>query len=259
MSLRAVFLSEHTFLSYPDLSTLPKRGPPLSPYFLILETIESWDIFIKTKCLDIGEIRECAKLQLFVTTTSAKICQNSFYGFLSFTIFGQKWHQNSNLTWSAQHNLGMIFLFNFISFLSGHSFCFKFVFQFFYQIQLCHNTVTSWNHSTTCRRPFQQSLFLLVRNIVFFPWKRVPLKVQYFFPVAKPSGPRTVRVVGGCGVGGEQFVKANHMCLVNFSFKVIFGVGSTFPNSHTIPFCLTLAIWISFGVESNALKLSPFL
>ncbi len=74
----------------------------------------------ENKSVDTSDIRYCAKFQPFVTSIFARNCKKRFCNFLQFCVFllfwPLKWPQSSNLTWSAQHNLGVPNLFYFITF-----------------------------------------------------------------------------------------------------------------------------------------------
>ncbi len=74
----------------------------------------------KNKSVDTSDIGYCAKFQPIVTCIFAKNRQKRFCNFLTILRFlplwPQKRPQNSNLTWCAQHNLGLPDLFYFIIF-----------------------------------------------------------------------------------------------------------------------------------------------
>ncbi len=99
------------------------------------------------------------------------ICQNlsrTILRFLIFNVFGPFDPKTSKFTFDLirPHNLGVIPLFNVMSFLSGHFYCLKFVFQILFLANTgttFQTTLTLSDHSNfvkSRRRPFEQSLFL---------------------------------------------------------------------------------------------------
>ncbi len=89
--------------------------------------------------------------------------------FVLFIFWPLKWPPNLNLTWSAQHNLGVPKLFDFMIFFI-HTF---FLPQICPSIFLTLSTIgTLWNYQNfvkSRRRPFEQSLFLFPVPL-FFSW-----------------------------------------------------------------------------------------
>ncbi len=113
----------------------------------------------KTKHLDIYKIRGYVKLQLFVFTKFAK---NNFTAFQILPFLAhltpKTTLQNSILTRSAQHKLGVICLFNFFSFYEH--FFFPQYFKYFLANAIREPIITLSNPLKPCQRPFKQSLFL---------------------------------------------------------------------------------------------------
>ncbi len=118
-------------------------------FFFLLALLSYYRIYeryrktYKNKSVDTSDTRYCAKFQPFVTSIFAKNRQkrfcvfSRFRGFLPF--WPLKWPQNSNLTWSAQHNLGVPDLFCFIKKICTITLCafkihFKILFYFFHSI-----------------------------------------------------------------------------------------------------------------------------
>ncbi len=132
--------------------------------------------------------------------------------------------------------------------LSGFLFVFSLPILFSYlfaNVRVLHKQV--WQQ----QRPKKYLVYFFIFFEGRFWWDHGPSTLSFFhfcsfLPVAKPSGPRTVRVVV-LVVWGEQFVWAWHICVSTVQyFGFINSLQGVESSSQPVPFCLTSVLWILF-------------